>query len=62
MREYGIFEDGECLERDFYSVDSAKRCRELNYDAGAIVMELCPDHDGQPYFGCEDCDGESDDA
>jgi hypothetical protein len=62
--EYGVFEDGECIETGFhggygrvaagaaaktYTDDPANEG--LSYE----VKELCPEHAEQPKNGCEEC-------
>ncbi|MEV5940652.1 hypothetical protein [Streptomyces sp. NPDC051994] len=62
--EYGIFEDGACIEAGFHgesgNAQAERAATGLVADnpemAGAYeVLEICPDHDEQPRHTCEDC-------
>lgn len=59
MIEYGIFEDGACIEAGFFEREEAeKRVRFYSAEPaedGYTVEEICPDHEDQPRHGCEDC-------
>lgn len=70
MPEYGVFEDGACIEAGFHGEGGNWEAE--GYVAGLVienpemadayeVAEICPDHDEQPKNGCEECaegDGE----
>ncbi|MEV5941300.1 hypothetical protein [Streptomyces sp. NPDC051994] len=64
MVQYGVFEDGVCIEADFHgatgkaaaefhAADLATAYREM--EGAYEVLEICPDHDEQPRRACEDC-------
>lgn len=64
MAEYGIFEDGACIEAGFTGAtgkaQAEKAITELvadnpEMDGAYEVLEICPDHDEQPRHTCEDC-------
>ncbi|MFD7016163.1 hypothetical protein [Streptomyces sp. NPDC059928] len=66
--EYGIFEDGVCIETGFHGetgkTQAEKTVRELvannpEMDGAYEVLEICPDHDEQPRRACEDCFADS---
>lgn len=69
MTEYGIFSEaaGGCIYAPCYSVKEAEAERErLITEDGEeaddlTVKEICPDHEGEPKDGCEDCWTEEDD-
>lgn len=64
MTEYGVFEDGACIEAGFHG-ETGKAAAEAHMAdliaaapdmAGAYeVAEICPDHAEQPANGCEGC-------
>ena len=66
MTEYGLFNDEGCLEAQMYSVEEAEGRRAeyitegLEEPEDITVRELCPDHEGQPKDGCEECNAEPD--
>lgn len=62
--EYGIFEDGACIEAGFHGqVGRIEATRIIAHLTGAApemdgayeVLEICPDHDEQPRRWCEEC-------
>jgi hypothetical protein len=57
MTEYGLFNDEGLVEGGFYSVDTAEAAILDRYDSEdeLEVKEVCGDHEGQPYDGCEEC-------
>ncbi len=69
--EYGVFEDGACIEAGFHGETGKAAAEEHMTCLIAVepdmadayeVAEICPDHDEQPKNGCEECaeeDGES---
>lgn len=69
MTEYGIFEDGECIESGFYGDLGHVAARAT---VGTLVTEnpeqeyeiraLCPDHEEQPEDACEECFAEEDET
>ncbi|MFI6594941.1 hypothetical protein ACIBHX_01765 [Nonomuraea sp. NPDC050536] len=72
MTEYGIWteNDGGFTEHDLYSLQAAnERLAEIIRESDdpdadredLRVVELCPDHEGQPKDGCEECNEEYDD-
>ncbi|MDR3081353.1 MAG: hypothetical protein LBV60_10595 [Streptomyces sp.] len=67
MAEYGVFEDGVCIET-FHGepgkAQAEQAATELAADnpemEGAYeVLEICPDHNELPRLGCEDCFADS---
>lgn len=72
MPEYGVFEDGACIEAGFHGEDGKAAAEEhaaslISADPDMVdayeVAEICPDHDEQPRNGCEECaedDGDTD--
>ncbi|MFE4818663.1 hypothetical protein ACFRFU_19950 [Streptomyces sp. NPDC056704] len=69
--EYGVFEDGACIEAGFHGEIGKAAAEAHMADLVAAepgmadayeVDEICPDHDEQPKNGCEECaDEESED-
>lgn len=60
MTEYGLFTDEGCLEAQMYSAEEAEARRQEYIAEGehlddVTVQEMCPDHEGQPRGGCEEC-------
>ncbi|MGW2861975.1 hypothetical protein [Streptomyces sp. NPDC001205] len=64
MTEYGVFEDGVCIEAGFHGgtgkAQAEQDVTELvadnpEMDGAYEVLEICPDHDEQPRRACEDC-------
>lgn len=56
MTEYGLFNDEGCVEAGFYSLDEAHEARDERYSEDElVVMQMCPEHEEQSYFACEDC-------
>jgi hypothetical protein len=64
MAEYGIFEDGICIEAEFHGAagQTAAQAHAASLvadnpemDGAYEVLEICPDHDEQPRHTCEDC-------
>lgn len=62
--EYGVFEDGECIETGFHggygrvAAGAAAKVREddpANEGLSYEVKVLCPEHDEQAKDTCEDC-------
>jgi hypothetical protein len=62
--EYGVFEDGECIETGFHggygrvAAGAAAKVRAddpANDGLSYEVKELCADHEEQPKDGCEEC-------
>lgn len=62
--EYGVFEDGACIEAGFHGEDGKAAAEEHMASLVAAepdmadayeVAEICPDHDEQPKSGCEEC-------
>lgn len=59
--EFGIFNDDGCIEAGFATATEAEEAVELNYRGEDVeVLEMCPDHDGQPYDHCAECATEED--
>lgn len=63
MAEYGLFNDEGCVEAGFYSREEALNARAMRYDPDddLEVLEVCPDHEGQPREHCDDCKQDFDD-
>jgi hypothetical protein len=62
-QEFGVFNDEGCIEREFYTRESADvaALRFLNAgDIHAYAAEMCPDHadEEQPRDTCEHCEEE----
>lgn len=64
MTEYGVFEDGACIEAGFHGEAGKAAAEEHVASLVAAdpdmadayeVAEICPDHDEQPKNGCEEC-------
>lgn len=62
--EYGVFEDGACIEAGFHGEAGKAAAKEriaslVAEDPEMVdayeVAEICPDHDEQPKNGCEEC-------
>lgn len=62
--EYGVFEDGACIEAGFHGETGKAAAEEHMTSLIAVepdmadayeVAEICPDHDEQPKNGCEEC-------
>ena len=62
--EYGVFEDGACIEVGFHGENGKAAAEEHMASLVAAepdmadayeVAEICPDHDEQPRNGCEEC-------
>ena len=62
MPEYGLFSDEGCVEDGFYSMSSALTAimERYSFEDELEVEEICPDHEQQPYGGCEECQQEED--
>jgi hypothetical protein len=69
MTEYGIFEDGACIEAGFHG--GLGRATAEGYATGLVidnpemegayeVLEICPDHEEQPKRDCEECADDGD--
>jgi hypothetical protein len=67
MQEYGIWtaSDGGFVETGFYGEDGEAAANERleEYIAEDIdnlsdlsVVEICPDHEEQPKYGCQECE------
>lgn len=64
MTEYGIFSEaaGGCIYAPCYSTQEAQqeRDRMVKEDGEEVedltIEELCPEHEEQPKYGCEECD------
>lgn len=65
--EYGVFEDGACIEAGFHGEVGKAAAEAHMADLVTVepdmadayeVAEICPDHDEQPKNGCEECDAE----
>lgn len=55
--EYGIFNDEGLLEDGFFSEAEAQMIASSEYSEDNVtVLALCPDHEGRPSLGCEQCD------
>jgi hypothetical protein len=66
MTEYGLFNDEGCLEAQMYSTEEAETRRQEYIAEGehpddVKVREMCPDHEGEPKDGCEECFAETGD-
>lgn len=69
MSEYGVFEDGACIEAGFHG-ETGKAAAEFHATDLATahpemvdayeVLEVCPDHEEQPKRDCEECARKSD--
>jgi len=62
LHEFGIFSNEGLIEGQFYSRDEAVEALSERYDEegdGLKVLEICPEHEGQPKHGCEECDSDS---
>jgi hypothetical protein len=67
MQEYGIWtaSDGGFVETGFYSDFSAQeRLGEYISEDPAnaddlSVVEICPDHEEQPKYGCQECESDA---
>ena len=58
---YGIFNDEGMIDGPFYTKDEADTwAADYDEDEGAVVYELCPDHEEQPAHACELCYDEED--
>jgi hypothetical protein len=70
MTEYGVFEDGACIEAGFHGASGKAAAEERAARLVAAhpemvdayeVLEMCPDHEEQPKNGCEECATDGDD-
>lgn len=57
MIEWGVFNDGGCLEGQCWSQQEAEQriAEDYSDDEWAYVAKMCPDHDSQPERSCDDC-------
>lgn len=69
--EYGVFEDGACIEAGFHGEIGKAAAEAHMADLIATdpdmadayeVAEICPDHAEQPKNGCEECAEDADEA
>lgn len=58
MVEYGLFNDEGMVEGGFRSLEEAREAIWDRYDEDdeLSVLEVCPDHEEQPMYGCEECE------
>lgn len=58
MVEYGLFNDEGMVEGGFRSLEEAREVIWDRYDEDdeLSVLEVCPDHEEQPKYGCEECE------
>lgn len=58
MVEYGLFNDEGMVEGGFRSLEEAREAIWDRYDEDdeLSVLEVCPDHEEQPKYGCEECE------
>jgi hypothetical protein len=61
--EYGIIQDGECIEGGFYSAEEARAAISARYarESDLTVEPLCHEHPECPADGCPECPGDDDD-
>ena len=60
MREFGLFNDGGCVEAGFFSRQEAEEALRTRYseEDGLEVAAICPDHPEQEDAFCEECNAE----
>jgi len=57
VSDFAIFNDEGCVEGGFATEAEAVDALSRRYSADdeCLIWEVCPDHDEQPAFACEEC-------